>query len=184
MADGRPKPLCLVKGHRTKAEKQARELGEKSILTGATIRENPEVRRNPIAHKEFTRIKKLLRAISKDDDLSGNIINLHCLLVAECEQIEKTKQMFIDNLEKFEDKVTDEEITFSDEMKIRMGMQKQILDCDKALMIKRKMILDISKENIMTIQSAMRSIPKKELPKQESPMAEFLKRKQAGGNDT
>ena len=33
--------------------------------------------------------------------------------------------------------------------------------CDKLLQQKRKMLLDIEKENIMTIASALRSVPKK-----------------------
>lgn len=179
MPKGRPsKPLELVKGHRTKAEKEIREKSEKSLLTGSELHESEEVASNSEAHKEFLRIKKLFGAINKDDDLSGIVLNQHCLLVAECRDLARQKELFMDNLEKFEDRLGREDITFTEEMKIRMGMQKAILDCDKSLMNKRKMLLDIAKENIMTIAGVLRSVPKK--PEEESeadPMAMFLSKR-------
>jgi hypothetical protein len=177
MPKGRPsKPLELVRGHRTKAEKEIRGQAEKSLLTGSELHESEEVANNPDAHKEFLRIKKLFGAINKDDDLSGIVLNQHCLLVAECKDLANQRDLFMDNLEKFEDKVVSEDIPFTEEMRIKMGMQKAILDCDKALMNKRKMLLDIAKENIMTIAGALRSIPKK--PEEEAapdPMMAYLK---------
>jgi len=181
MPGGRPtKPLALVKGHRTKAEKEVRVKAESALLTGTTMKENSEVKGNPIAHKEFTRIKKLLRAIQKDDDLSGNIINTHCLLHAECKEFETMKQRLYVDLNELGDAYQNKEIDFLAYSDQKGKLQDRIFACDKKVMEKRKMILDISKENIMTIQSALRSIPKKEQPKKESAMAAFLKRKQEG----
>lgn len=180
MSGGRPpKPIQLVKGHRTKAEKEIRLSGESQLLTGIPLDEFDEVKNNEIAHKEFLRIKKLLESIGKDDDLSGHIINTHCLLVAECKELEQTKRIFELNLEKFEDRLSGEDISFTEEMKIRISMQKQILDCDKVLMGKRKMLLDIGKENILTIASALRSVAKKPEEKKKSKMAEFLSKGKA-----
>lgn len=181
MPGGRPpKPLQLVSGHRTKAEKEIRAKSESELLTGTHLKEMPEVKKNPIAHKEFIRVKKLLKAINKDDDLYGNMINLHCLLHAECKEIESFKETLMSNLANFEEKSADEEITFAEKMKILTSMQKQILDCDKTLKDKRKMILDISKENIMTIQSALRSIPKTPEQSNKSKMASFLQKRGVG----
>jgi len=185
MPGGRPpKPIQLVQGHRTKAEKEIRAKAEKELLTGVSLKEWPEVRANPVSHKEFSRIKKLLRSIGQDDDLYGAVINTHCKLKAEESQILEVKDKFIKTLDELEEKVAAEEMPWSDYMKLKVKIQGQILSCDKAIMQKRKLMLDISKENIMTIQSALRSIPKKEQPKQESPMASFLKRRQAGMNAT
>lgn len=179
MAKGRPsKPIELVKSHRSTAEKKARAEAESQLLTGVSLQENSEVKDNPIAHKEFLRLRKLLKIIGKDDDLSGHVINQHCILVAECKELEKVKAMYIENLEKFEERSLDEPIMFTDKMKILMGMQKAILDTDKALMAKRKMLLDIGKENILTIASALRSIPKKPQDEgKEDPMAKFLSKR-------
>lgn len=178
MAGGRPpKPLALVEGHRTKAEKELRSKAESELLTGVKLKELPEVKDNEIAHKEFLRLKKLLASIDKNDDLFGSTINTHCLLVAECEELKFTRDLFEQNLRKFETQTAGEKITFTEEMKIRIALQKQILDCDKALMAKRKMLLDISKENIMTIQSALRSIPKKPKDKEKSKMGAFMEKR-------
>lgn len=185
-AGGRPpKPLQLVQGHRTKEEKEIRAKAESELLTGITMKESPEVKASPIAHKEFTRIRRLLKSIKKDDDLYGNIINTHCLLVSEIKEMESTRAQFVKTLTEFEDRAADEKTSFTEQVKIKMSLQGQILSLDKLLMAKRKMILDISKENIMTIQSALRSIPKTpEEGKGKSAMAAFLNRKKAGSNAT
>ncbi len=180
MPGGRPsKSVHLLKSekksHRTKAELEAREENENALLTGSSLKESDGVKGNAVAHKEFLRIKRLLKAIQKDDDLYGNVINNHCLLVAECIEIEDIKNRLIKSLDDFEDRCADEDMKYSEEMKIRVSIQKQILDCDRALMNKRKMLLDISKENIMTIASALRSIPKKVEDEQDTdPMSMLL----------
>jgi hypothetical protein len=47
-------------------------------------------------------------------------------------------------------------------------LSDNIISCDKQLMSKRKMLLDIDKENVMTVQSALRSIPKEAGGKEEN----------------
>ena len=176
MAGGKPsKPISLVKGHRTNAEKQIREEAEKQLYSGVALKESEEVKNNEIAHKEFLRISKLLKAIDKNDDLCGQMINTHCLLVAECKEMEHIKDIYIKNLDEFEDRILDEGIPFTQQIELKIKLQNQILGTDKALMQKRKMLLDIAKENILTIASQLRSIPKK--PQEDSevdPMAKLL----------
>jgi len=176
---GRPsKPIELVKGHRTKAEKQVRKKAESQLLTGNTLKESQEVKKSELAHKEFIRIKKLLKAIGKDDDLTGHIINTHCILVAECKSMQDTKNMFEENLRQFEERAIEEDVSFTDKMKIKSNMQKNILECDRALMNKRKMLLDIAKENVLTIGGALRSVPKKPVDEtKDDPIASFLSKR-------
>jgi hypothetical protein len=180
MAGRPPKPLHLVTGHITKAEKQLREKSENELLTGTHLKEFPEVKDNPIAHKEFIRLKKLLKSINKDDDLYGNIINTHCLLQAECKNIERFQANLKLDLEQLENKFEKNEISFEETMHLKTTIHKQILNYDKSLMGKRKLILDISKENIMTVQSALRSIPKKQQKVQKSNMSNFLEKRGYG----
>jgi len=167
MAGGRPsKPVALhlANGNKrglTKAEIKKRENEEKNLITGVRLKESDEVRENEFAHKEFVRLKNLLKKISKDDDLNGHVINAHCMLVSECKSLELLRQKYTDNLYDFENRVKEEEITFTEEMQILAKLEKSILDVDKALMAKRKMLLDIAKENLLTIQSALRSVQKK-----------------------
>lgn len=175
------KPIALVQGHRTKAEIAQRKKAEKELLTGVTLKEWKEVKENPVSHKEFLRIKKLLRQINHDDDLYSAMINTHCKLKAEEYEFEVRKSNFENTIEELETLRANEEIGGLDYIKTKASLQGHILACDKAIMNKRKMMLSISKENIMTIQSALRSIPKKEKPKEESAMAKMIKLR-AGNN--
>lgn len=183
MAGGRPsKPIQLVKGHRTKAEKEVREEAEKSLLTGTSLKEWPDIKKNKIAHTEFARIRKLLKAIDKDDGLHEAVINRYCLLIAECKEFEQMKTRLYGELEELGQAYYSKEMEFLDYLQEKNKLQDKIFTCDKKVMEKRKMMLDIEKENIMTIASALRSIPKKPEDKVKSPMAAFLNRKRAEGN--
>ena len=175
---GRPtKPLVLVQGHRTKAEKAVRDKAEKELLTGTPLKEWAEVKADPLAHKEFARVNKLLKAIGKDDDLFGAVINTQCKLVAEEHQMTTIKDQFVNTLDDLDANYSDQGLTWGEYISLKVKVQGQIVSCDKAIMQKRKLMLDISKENIQTIQSALRSIPKKEQPKEKSAMAAFLERR-------
>jgi len=172
MPGGRPtKPVALVKGHRTKAEKAVREKAESALLTGTPMKEDPKVKRNPVAHKEFTRVKRLLKSIDKDDDLSGNVINTHCKLHAECDKHEDTVTESQDDLAELNKAYRDRDIDILTYLEKKDKILDSILSFDKKVMEKRKMMLDIAKENVLTIQSALRSIQKKEGPAKEDPDA-------------
>lgn len=169
------KPFAVLvgegKSHRTKAELELRKQGEAALATGQKLKERKEVRDNPIAHKEFLRLKKLLEAIEKNDAIYENIINRYCLLLAECVEFEERRELFARNLEKLEDERGDMEP--SQFYKIQSQMQKNIISVDRQIQTKRKMLFDIERENIMTIASALRSIPKK-VDKAENPLLRVL----------
>ena len=112
--------------------------------------------------------------------MNGHVINAHCMLVSECKSLELLRKKYTENLYDFENRVRSEEMTFTDEMRLLAKLEKSILDVDKALMTKRKMLLDIAKENLLTIQSALRSVPKQPEKKKENPMNKFLNRKKGG----
>ena len=85
---GRPsKPVQLIKlegkSHRTKAELEHREKMEKALYTGTTFRESPAVRADPVAHREFLRLKKLYKNIQFVDGLDEQMINRYCLLISQ-----------------------------------------------------------------------------------------------------
>lgn len=169
-----PKPFSVLKSekksHRTKKELALREKGEAALATGVAIKERPEVKRNPVAHKEFLRVNKLLKNIEKNDAIYEPVINRYCLLQAECDDFEKKKEEIYNLIEELKDtfySLVDElegkekakELRkFSNDMASLAG---SMIAIDKQLQSKRKMLLDIEKENIMTITSALRSIPKK-----------------------
>ena len=166
------KPIQLVKGHRTKKEIEVRKKAEASLVSGSSFKEWEEVKKNKFAHKEFARLKKILRAIKKDDALHESIVNRYCMLHAECKEYESMKCKLYEDLNNEEFLNLD----FEARINCQTKLQDKIMQCDKKVMDKRKMMLDIEKENIMTIASVLRSIPKKpEDEEKENPMAAFLK---------
>lgn len=169
-----PKPFTVLKSegksHRTKKELKQREEGEKSLSTGTALRERQEVKKNPVAHKEFMRINKLLKGIQKNDAIYEGVINRYCLMSAECSEIEEKREYAYSLIQKLEEQfeqskgylegqeLAKETRLFAESIS---NLFKTLLDLDKQLQSKRKMLLDIEKENIMTIASALRIIPKK-----------------------
>ena len=167
-----PKPYSVIKNekksHRTKAELSVRKQGEDSLMTSETLKERAEVKENKDAHKEFKRIEKLLKNIEKNDAIYEAVINRYCLLQAECKEVEERRTTYEALMKEVRDALPmlskeDVENYLTELMEISKSLDKitaQINACDKILGTKRKMLLDIEKENVMTIASALRSIPK------------------------
>lgn len=169
------------KSHRTKAELDTRAKAENALLTGSSLKEWPDVKANPVSHKEFTRIKKLLKAIKHDDALHEGVINRYCLLLAECREFGDLKVKLIQDINLLQEKFAAGEIEFMDFINTKGNLQDRLMACDRKIMDKRKMMLSIEKENLLTIASALRAIPKKPPDEEEiDPMAALLTRK-AGG---
>ena len=184
MAGRPPKPIELIKfekkSHRTKAEIKQREEAEQQLLTGVELRAWPEVRKDKVAHKEFNRVKKLLKIINHNDALHEAVINRYCILTAECKQIEETVRALREDLEELAALRKAGEIEAMPFIQEKGSIHDRIIAWDKKLMDKRKMLLQIEKENIMTILGALRSIPKQPQEKKDSPMAEYLRKKREG----
>ena len=155
------------KSHRTKAELNRRKKAEESFATGVELKERSEVESNPVAHKEFKRLTKLLKGIKKNDAIYEIIINRYCILVAECRDLEAKREKIYETAERLEKKLEElgSHADFNDLRAAISGIAEiygTMIACDKQLQTKRKMLLDIEKENIMTIAAALRNIPKKE----------------------
>lgn len=173
------------KSHRTKAELKMREEGEKALSTEIELKERKEVKQNKVAHKEFKRIEKLLKNIGKNDAIYEAVINRYCLLQAECFDLEERREEFyklIFDLKAEMTSVTDKMDYDEDIATYKLEYAKAIakitnsmMAIDKQIASKRKMLLDIEKENVMTIASALRSIPKKEDKASENPLLKVLR---------
>lgn len=151
------KPVIMLEGHRTKAEKEARSQAEAALVSGEAWKEYPEVKTNKKAHKFFVRLSDLYGRIEKNDAMTEPIINRYCLLQAECSDFESKRDMFSDNLEALMD---DNELESAEKFKLQVQMQKSIIDVDKQIQSKRKMLLDIERETLMTLKAQMAAIPK------------------------
>lgn len=147
------------------------------MLTGIPLKERPEVRENETAHKEFLRLKKLLEKIDKFDDMYGAVINRYCILYAETKEFEEKKERFYRQLcdleENKKELIETEQMTYGEFYKTEMSMQKNLIALDRQMQAKRRMLSDIEKENIMTIASSLRSVPKTEA-KKSNPLIEAL----------
>lgn len=159
-----PKPYLVLKNekrsHRTKKELKQREQGEQALASGVALKERPEVKANPIAHKEFMRLNKLLKNIEKNDAIYEPVINRYCLIIAECQDFENKRDSIHEDLAEIKEAYQSEELEAIDYFKMKTDMQKQMISLDKQIQTKRKMLLDMEKENIMTIAAALRNIPK------------------------
>lgn len=169
------KTISVIKdegrSHRTKAEIVAREAGEAALASGEKLKERREVKENAIAHREFLRVNKLLQKIGKNDALYEGIINRYCMLHAECADFEQKREIFSGNLEALMDSGDMDE---KEKYRLEAQMQRSILDVDKQIQAKRRMMLDLEKECAMTVAAAMRSIPKTPV-KKENPLLEILR---------
>lgn len=165
-----PKPADVImlegKAHRTKKELRQRKKAEEDLITGNRLRETKEVKENELAHKEFLRIRKLLEEIGKNDDLYSGVINRYCLLSAECKEFEEKRESIFRRQQELEERSG--EMEFTDHLHMQNDLSKMLLSYDRQVQAKRKMMFDIEKENIMTIASALRSIPKKQETKKNA----------------
>ena len=163
MAGRPPKPFTVLtsekKSHRTKAELAQRKNEEQALLTGQKLKETKEVKENPVAHREFRRVLKLLEAIQKNDAIYEQSINRYCLLVAECAEINEKRTEMWNNAKVLEERQSEFE-DIKEYFDLLISFQKNALALDKQLQAKRNMLLSLEKENAMTIASALRSIPK------------------------
>lgn len=173
------KPAKLIalegKSHMTKTELKFREEQEKLTMTGEKMVAWPEVWDDPIARKEFNRLRRLLRKIEKDDALYESIMNRYALLHSECSENEKHIRRILGEQEKLTQAWEDEEVESKDYFRIQTQLERQLQNWDAKLMEKRRMMLQIEKENVMTILASMRTIPKKPTEKKaKSPMGAYL----------
>lgn len=173
-----PKPVSVLraekKSHRTKAELAKRQAGEDGLLTGKKLKEDALVKQNPHAHKEFIRMKALLKGIDKADDLYGATINRYCMLRAEelelLAKLQRLKQQINVIYDRLDDYEGDD---FRDVAASLASLEKTYASLERIVNTKRKMQSDIEKENVMTIASALRSIPKK-VDEDADPLKEIL----------
>ncbi|MEL7609503.1 MAG: hypothetical protein AAGU74_08340 [Bacillota bacterium] len=179
----KPTDLLLLEGksHRTKAEIETRKEAEKALVTGKHMRIWPEVKANAEARKEFNRVRALLAAIDKDDALHESTINRYALLKAECTEFEEKREAFYSNMRQMEEEhaANPRDFSAATYYDTLSRMQGSIISLDKQIMKKRQMLLAIEKENIMTIASVMRAIPKKPEEKKPSGIAAY-RQKRAG----
>lgn len=178
-----PKPVSVLRmegrSHRTKAELEAREKAEAALLTGKPMQEWPATKKNPDAHKQFLRLRKLLGAIGKNDALNEAVINRYCVITAEAADIERDRARIMNRQATLDEWLKNGEMDSEDHYTQSGDLLAEKDRVDKSLSVKRKMLLDMEKENIMTIAAALRNVPKQPEKKLDAPggMDELLARR-------
>lgn len=175
------KPVSVLeqekKSHRSKAELEARRKAEAALATGVTFKERKSVREDPVAHREFLRVKKLLAKIEKNDALFEGIINRYCEIVSEIEQLKEERARMVGIIEKADDAMDSiaqpDAQSLSQFMAAMARYQQQLKGVDSTIENKRKMLLTIEKETCMTVSAQLRTIPKQE-EKPSNPLLEAL----------
>ena len=163
--------------HMTKKQLAERKKTEKAALTGKVLKETPQVKANELAHKEFLRMHALLKEIKKNDDIYRNVVNRYCMLHAECMEFVEKRENIYKQLQEFCENKSEllnrEGLTWKEAYRIEVDMQSNMISLDKQIQTKRKMMLDLEKENGWTVKASIQTIP----PKQENrsnPLMEAL----------
>ena len=171
------KAVSAAKGHRTKAEISAREQAEQDMLSGKKLVEFPGVKGDPAAHEEFKRVAALMRAIGKDDALYSAAINRYAELFSEILRDRMEIQRLQKLMDELQEKFNETDPSSDDISKFAKNYSGMLMQADKlknSIQTKRKMMGDIEKENCMTVQAALRSIPKETGKKDDSPLMKIL----------
>lgn len=165
---GRPsKPTALILGHRTKAELEYRESVEKTLYTGENFTEWPQTKSDPVAHKEFLRLKRLFSKIQYVDALDQQIINRYCL---ETSELIKTSE----RVERLHN-----ELESADEAEQRLKIYALINQTLSAQHKSKELLLKYESKLLLNPADRMNKVPK--APPQEesdSPMAAYLARRE------
>lgn len=176
------KSLALVKKHLTIAEKKARMRKEADLTTGSALQEWPEIHQNKIASARFYKTKNLLASIGKDDALLEPVINRYALLIAECSDFEDMIKSFRKSKNELQEEYLSRQISDEEEDGLKPSkyysllakMQESIINADRQLQAKRKMLLDIEKENAMTLLSQLRTTTKQPQNKEKDSSGEMF----------
>ena len=200
------KPVAVLesekKSHRTKAELEQREKGEAALLSGKRCFERECVRANPVAHKEYQRLIKLMRAIGKDDALYAPEYNRYSELFSEEEfykgeivalQSELVSLRGLTINAAAAANIISEEIetgNISEELTVTLDgllenisklhdqrgkLLKQLSDMDLKVKQKREAMLALEKENCMTVSAALRTVPKEVQKPEEDALLKALR---------
>jgi phage terminase small subunit len=170
----KPTQLLAIEGrsHRTKKEMEHRKKAEKSLYTGTTFRESPATKADPIAHREFLRLKKLYKKIEYVDGLDEQIINRYCMLISQEQALAKMMSRMREDIDLFEDPLD------------RIRIYESISGMTDKTMKTRDMLIKLEDRLFLNPTARIKSIPKNPSEeKKESAMAQFMNRR-AGGHGT
>ena len=149
------------KSHRTKKELATRDRAEKALLTGKMMIETAEVRNDRTAHLEFLRLKPLLKAIDKFDEIYGAPTRRYCLNKSKLAGIEADIEKTKSEIEEIRENKADFSKNMPEYYRLITKMEDIIAKKEGIAKSIRAEMNDFEKQNCMTIRSALAAIPKK-----------------------
>lgn len=176
MAGRNSQPIQLIKSEgnknrKTKAELEHREKMEQSVYTGEKFKESPATKSDPVAHKEFLRLKRLYKHIQYIDGLDQQTINRYCQMISQ----EKQLQAQFDDVQN--------EIDKCEKIEKRLGLYDFLNKATTKLNQTRDALIKLEDRMLLNPSGRMKAIPKKPPEKkEESGMAKFMKSKAGGKN--
>lgn len=163
------KPVSMMTKHISKADRERRKSAEESLQTNETFSESPQVKADPVAHAEFTRLKRLYSKINYVEALDQQVINRYCLEVSNIHLLQNIFTQLNDLAEE------------TDEFEKKISIFEQINKTNSAMQKCKELLLKYEDRLFLNPTSRIRSIPKTpDEPKQLSPMAEYLKKRAEG----
>lgn len=148
------------RSHKTKAELAQREQAEQAVLTGEVIKETAEIKADPVAHKEFMRIKRIMTHIGRGDELYGAPVRRYCLNVSKLhdadisvERLKSEVSQLVDDRDSFND--------LQDYYKLLTKLEDSVTRKEQLSRSIRQELADFEKENSMTIKSSIRTVAPK-----------------------
>lgn len=156
------------KSHRTKKEIAVREKAEKTLLTGKAMIETADVRNDKVAHLEYLRLKPLLKAIDKFDEIYGAPVRRYCLNKSKLSAIDEDIEKIKSEIEALRENEADFAKNKPEYFRLICKLEDIITKKESIAKSYRAEMIDFEKQNCMTIKSALSAVPKKTETKSNS----------------
>jgi len=152
-----PKTADTAQGHRTKKELELRKQGEAKLRSNRTQHMSEAVQSDPVATKYYLRLVELYDDIDMNEGFFENCINRYCLLLSDHDRLTK----LLNEAYELE--------TSKETLQLISSIERQISKI-------RDQLLSIEKENLLTVNSKLRAVPKKPEQVEVSPLEQFKRK--------
>lgn len=153
----RPSSSSSTVRGKTKAEIETRKQGEARLRTSRTQHMSEAVQSDPVATKYYLRLVELYDDIDMNEGFFENCINRYCLLLSDHDRLTK----LLNDAYELE--------TSKETLQLISSIERQISKI-------RDQLLSIEKENLLTVNSKLRAVPKKPEQVEVSPLEQFKRK--------
>jgi phage terminase small subunit len=167
----KPTELLLLEGksHRTKAELEYREQGERALQVERELQESAQVKADKVAHAEFLRLKRLYSTIEIVSALDQQAINRYCLELSNVARLQDALSQMSGDL------------AAADDAEARERLYGQMNRTSAAIHKGVELLLKYEDRLFLNPAARIRAVPKTP-PKEEKPagIAAFMAKRAEG----